>query len=203
MYERKDTFYKKAKREGYRARSAYKLIELNREFRMLRPGMRVVDLGSWPGGWVQVTAELVGQTGKVVGIDLVALEPLSFTQVTLLQGDATDPAQQEKILAALGGPADVMLSDMAPKLTGIREVDEARSMELCHAALHCAQTLLRPSGMLLLKAFMGPEHKALLSELRLIFTSVKTTKPESSRKGSAETYVLAAGFKKTAPPISS
>jgi 23S rRNA (uridine2552-2'-O)-methyltransferase len=203
VYERKDAFYKKAKREGYRARSAYKLMELNREFRVLRPGMRVVDLGSWPGGWVQVAAELVGPTGKVVGIDLVALEPFSLTQVTLLQGDATDPAQQERIHAALGGPADVVLSDMAPKLTGIKEVDEARSLELCRAACHCAQTLLRLGGGLLLKVFMGSEHKALLSELRSVFTLVKTTKPESSRKGSAETYVFATGSKNTTPHLSS
>lgn len=197
MYERKDAFYKKAKREGYRARSAYKLLELQREFCLLRPGMRVVDLGAWPGGWVQVAAEQVGQTGKVVGIDLVALEPLSFAHVTLLQGDATDPAQQERILAVLGGSADVLLSDMAPKLTGIREVDEARSMELCRAAFSCARAWLRSGGALLLKVFMGSEHKALLTELRSLFTSVKTTKPESSRKGSAETYVVATGFKVT------
>jgi len=195
VYERKDAFYKKAKREGYRARSAYKLIELNREFRLLRAAMRVVDLGAWPGGWVQVAAELVGRTGKVVGIDLVALEPLSFPQVKLLQGDVTDPAQQERILAALGGPADVVLSDMAPKLSGIREVDETRAVALCRAALHCAQTLLRPGGALLLKVFMGAEHKALLLELRSLFPLVKTSKPESSRKGSTEVYVVATDFK--------
>jgi 23S rRNA (uridine2552-2'-O)-methyltransferase len=195
VYERKDAFYKKAKKEGYRARSAYKLIELQREFHLLRPHMRVVDLGAWPGGWVQVAAELVGPQGKVAGIDLVTLEPFPFSQVTLFQGDATDPVQQEKILAALGDPADVVLSDMAPKLSGIKEVDEARAMELCRAACLCARTLLRPGGALLLKVFMGSEHKALLSELRSLFPSVKTTKPESSRKGSAETYVVATGFK--------
>jgi len=151
MYERKDTFYKKAKREGYRARSAYKLIELNQEVHFLRPGMRVVDLGSWPGGWVQVAAEIVGRSGKVVGIDLVALEPLPFPQVTLLQGDATDPVQQERIRAVLGGLADVLLSDMAPKLSGIKEVDEARSMELCRLALASAPTLLRPGGVFVLQ----------------------------------------------------
>lgn len=195
MYERKDTFYRKAKREGYRARSAYKLIELNQEFRLLRPGARVIDLGSWPGGWVQVAAELVGTKGKVVGIDLVALEPLAGPQVTLLQGDATDPVQQEKILAALGGPADVLLSDMSPKLSGIKEVDEARAMELCRAALQCAQILLRPGGALLTKVFMGTEHKTFLAEAHALFASAKTTKPESSRKGSAETYVVSAGLK--------
>jgi len=197
MYERKDPFYKKAKREGYRARSAYKLIELNQEFRFLRPGMRVVDLGSWPGGWVQVAAEIVGRNGKVVGIDLVALAPLPLPQVTLLQGDATDPVQQEQILAALGGGlADVLLSDMAPKLSGIKEVDEARSMELCRLALASAPTLLRPGGALLLKVFMGQEHKAFLAEIRPFFSSVRITKPEASRKGSAETYVFAIGLKK-------
>ncbi len=196
MYERKDAFYKKAKREGYRARSAYKLIELNQEFRFLRSGMRVVDLGSWPGGWVQVAAEIVGRSGKVVGIDLVALEPLPFSQVTLLQGDATDPGQQERILTALGGLADVLLSDMAPKLSGIKEVDEAKSMELCRLALTSAPTLLRPGGALLLKVFMGQEHKAFLTKIRSFFSSVRTTKPEASRKGSAETYVFAAGLKK-------
>lgn len=195
MYERKDAFYRKAKREGYRARSAYKLIELNQEFRLIRPGVRVVDLGSWPGGWVQVAAELVGTKGKVVGIDLVALAPLSNLQVALLQGDATDPVQQEKILAVLGGPADVLLSDMSPKLSGIREVDDARAMDLCRAALHCARTLLRPGGTLLTKVFMGTEHKTFLAEARVLFASVKTTKPESSRKGSAETYVVSTGLK--------
>jgi 23S rRNA (uridine2552-2'-O)-methyltransferase len=196
MYERKDSFYKKAKREGYRARSAYKLIELNQEFRFLRPGMRVVDLGSWPGGWVQVAAEIVGPNGKVVGIDLVAMQPLPSPQVTLFHGDATDPVQQEHILAALEGPADVLLSDMAPKLSGIKEVDEARSMELCRLALASATTLLRPGGALLMKVFMGQEHKAFLAEVRTLFSSVRTTKPEASRKGSAETYVFAAGLKK-------
>jgi 23S rRNA (uridine2552-2'-O)-methyltransferase len=195
-YERKDTFYKKAKREGYRARSAYKLIELNRELHFLRPGARVIDLGSWPGGWVQVAAELVGQSGRVVGIDLVALEPLPFSQVTLLQGDATDPIQQEQLLTALGGPADVLLSDMAPKLSGIKEVDETRSMELCRVALTCASTLLRVGGSLLLKVFMGSEYKKFLADLRDVFTTVKVTKPQASRKGSAETYIFASGMKK-------
>lgn len=196
-YERKDTFYKKAKQEGYRARSAYKLIELNKEFCFLKPGDRVVDLGSWPGGWVQVAASIVGGTGSVVGIDLVALEPVSLTQVTLFQGDATDPVQQEKILTALGGPADVVLSDMAPKLSGIRERDDARAMELCHAALACAQAFLRPGGALLAKVFMGEEYRAFLAHLRAIFTLIKIARPEATRRGSAETYVLASGLRKS------
>jgi 23S rRNA (uridine2552-2'-O)-methyltransferase len=196
-YERKDTFYKKAKQEGYRSRSAYKLIELNKEFRFLKPGDRVVDLGSWPGGWVQIAASVVGKTGRVVGIDLVALDPVSLTQVTLLQGDATDPVQQEKILTALGGPADVVLSDMAPKLSGIRERDDTRTIELCRAALACAHAFLRPGGALVLKVFMGAEYQAFLAELRATFTTVKMTRLEATRKGSAETYVLATGLQKS------
>jgi 23S rRNA (uridine2552-2'-O)-methyltransferase len=195
-YERKDTFYRKAKQEGYRSRSAYKLIELNKEFLFLKPGARVVDLGSWPGGWVQVAASSVGKAGRVVGIDLVALDPVPLMQVTLLQGDPTDPAQQEKVLAALGGPADVVLSDMAPKLSGIRERDDSRATELCRAALACTQALLRPGGTLVLKVFMGAEYQTFLAELRAVFSTVKSTRPDATRKGSAETYVFATGWRK-------
>jgi 23S rRNA (uridine2552-2'-O)-methyltransferase len=196
VYERKDAFYKKAKQSGYRSRSAYKLIELNNEFHFLKLGGRVVDLGSWPGGWVQVIASVVGETGRVVGIDLVALDPLPLTNVTLLQGDATDQAQQEKIRTTLGGPADVVLSDMAPKLSGIRERDNARAMDLCHTALACARSLLRPGGTLLVKVFMGDEYQTFLAELRTAFATVRIARPDATRKGSAETYVLATGLRK-------
>ena len=196
MYERKDRFYKKAKHEGYRSRAAYKLLEMHRELRIFKPGDRVIDLGSWPGGWVQAAASLVGNTGRVVGIDLVVLDPLPFPHVTLVQGDAADPEQKGKILALLGGRSDVLLSDMAPKLSGIRETDDARAMELCRTALACALQLVRPGGVLLLKVFMGSEYKALLAEIRAAFTTVKVTRPEATRKGSAETYVFATGLRK-------
>ncbi len=195
MYERKDAFYKKAKQEGYRSRAAYKLLQLHKTFRLLKRGDRVVDLGAWPGGWVQVAATLVGKTGKVIGVDVVALEPLPLEQVTLLQGDATDPALQQTVLRLLGSRADVVLSDMAPKLSGIRETDEARAVELGRAALRCAQRLLRPEGTLVLKIFMGPAHDALLTEVRALFSLVQTTRPEATRRGSAERYVVARGLK--------
>lgn len=195
MYERKDAFYKKAKRAGYRSRAAYKLLELHKAFRVIKRGDRVVDLGSWPGGWVQVAAALVGTTGKVIGVDVVPLEPFALPQVTLLQGDATDPALQHTILTLLGSRADVVLSDMAPKLSGIREVDEARTSELCRAALRCAQRLLRAGGTLVLKVFMGPELDALLAEARALFATVQTTRPEATRKGSAEMYLVATGLR--------
>ena len=198
MYNRKDAFYKKAKQTGYRSRASYKLLELSRSFRLLKPGQRVVDLGAWPGGWVQVAAELVGPHGKVVGIDLAAIDPFKQKNILLIQGDATDPDQQHQLLQQLGGPADVLLSDMAPKLSGIREVDEARAEELTQAALSCTAALLRPGGAFLLKAFMSPGHKALLAALHTAFTTVKTTKPEATRKGSAEIYIVSMGFRASA-----
>ena len=146
-YNRKDAFYKKAKKEGYRSRAAYKLLDLNRTWRFLRPGTRVIDLGSWPGGWVQVAAKAVGTSGQVMGIDLVRLDPLPLANVTLVQGDATDPDQQQHLLTSLGQPADVLLSDMAPKLSGVRESDEARATELCRTALGCSHILLKPGGV--------------------------------------------------------
>ena len=195
MYKRKDSFYNRAKQEGYRSRAAYKLQELNRQFQLLHQRDRVVDLGSWPGGWLQVASRLVGKEGKVVGIDLVALDPLPGKNVTILQGDASDPKMQEHILTLLGHRADIILSDMAPKLSGIKEVDEARTMELCQTALTCAQGLLRPEGRFLVKLFMGAEAKGYVNEVRGVFQNVKTTRPEATRKGSAEIYMVANKFK--------
>ena len=201
MYKRKDTFYTRAKQEGYRSRAAYKLLELNQQFRLLYQGDRVVDLGSWPGGWLQVASRLVGEEGKVVGIDLVALEPLLWENVAVLQGDASDPKVQERILTLLGRRADVVLSDLAPKLSGIKEADEARAMELCRVALACAKALLRPGGQFLVKMFMGTEAKEFVAEARGVFQSVKTTRPEATRKGSTEVYVVASGFKFVPIPV--
>ena len=196
-YTRKDAFYKKAKQEGYRSRAAYKLLELNRAWRFLRAGNRVIDLGCWPGGWVQVAAKAVGPSGRVLGIDLVKLEPLPLANVSLVQGDATDPAQQHALLVALGRPADVVLSDMAPKLSGVREADDACVGALCQTALSCCDSLLKPGGSLFLKTFMSGEYQPFVAALRTAFRTVKTSRPEATRKGSAEVYVLASGRKKT------
>ena len=195
-YTRKDAFYKKAKQEGYRSRAAYKLLELNRVWRFLRSGNRVIDLGSWPGGWVQVAAKAVGPSGQVLGIDLVKLEPLPLANVTLVQGDATDPAQQQSLLSSLGRPADVLLSDMAPKLSGVGEADDARITALCQTALTCCGPLLKPGGVLCLKAFMNEGYQPFVAALRSAFKTVKTSRPEATRKGSAEVYVLATDRKK-------
>ncbi|HZP40375.1 MAG TPA: RlmE family RNA methyltransferase [Candidatus Binatia bacterium] len=193
-YRRKDAFHRRAKAEGYRARSAYKLAELDRRYRLLRRGDRVVDLGAWPGGWLQVAAERVGPEGRIVGVDLVPLEPLAPPTVTLLTGDLRDPATAAEARARLGRPADVVLSDVAPKLTGVRATDEARSSELFEGVLAALPTLLAPGGRLLAKLFMTNDYERLVGEVRRRFATTTTTRTEASRRGSAELYVVALGY---------
>lgn len=197
-YERKDAAYRRAKREGYRSRAAYKLEELDRRFGLLRRGARVVDIGCWPGGWLQVAAERVGPTGRVVGIDVKPADPIAVPQVEIVTGDVRDEALVDRVRVALGGPADVVLSDLAPKLSGIRHADAARHAELARLAIARARAWLGPGGALLLKLFMDSEFEALLAELRATFASVRSTKPDSTRRGSAELYTLARGLR--APP---
>jgi 23S rRNA (uridine2552-2'-O)-methyltransferase len=194
-YERKDVHYRRAKAAGYRARSAYKLIELDHRHRVLRAGDVVADLGSWPGAWLQVAAERVLPGGRVVGIDLVRVDPLGPRHVTSLVGDVRDPAAIAALADRLGEPATVIISDLAPKLTGIRDTDEARATELGAATLDVARRLLRPGGRLVMKAFMSGDFRALIARLRDEFEDVKTTKPEATRRGSSELYVIANGYR--------
>lgn len=199
MYERKDAFYHKAKAKGLRSRAAFKLEDLDR--RVLRAGDRVVDLGSWPGGWLQVAARRVGASGRVVGVDLRRLDPVGRPAVRLIEGDASDPATVARISDALEGPADVVLSDMSPKLTGIRERDEARASELVRLALGVADRLLRPGGALVCKVFMNCDYPEILAEMQRRFAQVSTTRSAATRKGSAELYLIARGLRAT--PLSS
>lgn len=194
-YQRKDAFYRRAKTEGYRSRAAYKLMELNARHRLMRRGDRVLDLGAWPGGWTQVAAECVGETGRVVAIDLVPLAPLPQPWVRLFCADLRDENVRRQIAEAIGGKADLLLSDMAPKLSGIRDRDEAMAAELARLALGAARALLRPGGRLLLKLFDGSETRELIAELRKSFTTVSSIRPEATRKGSAELYALASGYR--------
>jgi 23S rRNA (uridine2552-2'-O)-methyltransferase len=194
-YERKDVHYRRAKAAGYRARSAYKLIELDDRHRVLRPGDLVADLGAWPGAWLQVAAERVTPRGKVVGIDLVRVEPLGLRHVACMVGDVRDPAAIAALAHQLGDQASVILSDLAPKLSGVRETDEARAAELGAATLDVARRLLRPAGRLVMKAFMNTDFTALIGRLRADFDDVKTTKPEATRRGSSELYVIASGHR--------
>lgn len=190
-YQRKDRFHRQAKREGYRSRAAYKLAEIDERQRLLRRGARVVDLGAWPGGWLQVAAEAVGPTGRVVGVDVAALEPLPDAHVALIQADLGEPGLAERILALLGGPADVVLCDAAPKLTGIRDRDRALEEELLLAVERLAPALLRPGGDLLLKILECPEARPIERRIAARFERVRALRPEASRQGSSERYLLA------------
>jgi len=198
VYKRKDAFHARAKAAGYRSRAAYKLLELAQRHGLIHLGDHVLDLGAWPGGWLQVAAELVGPTGVVVGVDLVPIDPLPSAVVACVCGDARDRAVREEILRRCDGRVDVLLSDMAPKLTGVRATDTARAAELAAAAIETAQHVLRPHGRLLMKVFMSEETNRLVRGLRGQFQAVKLTRPEATRRGSAEIYVIALGFRRPA-----
>lgn len=194
-YNPRDRYFQKAKQEGYRSRAAYKLLELQQRYRLLRPGDKVVDLGAAPGGWLQVAATLVGQTGKVIGIDVQQIEPFRENQIFLIHGDASSAEAQQAIRQAISGPTDVVLSDMAPKLSGIRETDMARAAELQRRAVEIATAILRPGGTLVIKGFMSNEVGEMTNALRRVFDKVQRTKPDATRQGSSEFYFIATSFR--------
>jgi len=194
VYTPQDRYFKKAKQDGYRSRAAYKLLELQQRFRLINPGDRVVDLGAAPGGWLQVAAKLVGPKGKVIGIDVQAIQPFQERNIELIQGDILTGATQCKIKELLGGPAHCVLSDMAPRLSGIRDADMARSYELNQMALKVAKELLRPGGILLVKSFISEDLQTYTADLKNHFAQVQRTKPEASRQGSSEFYFYANGY---------
>ena len=191
-YRRKDHFHQRAKAEGYRSRAAYKLDEIQRAHRLVRRGQRVADLGCWPGGWLQVAADLVGLDGSVVGVDLAAIDPpLERANVAAFTGDLSDPRTGEALLDALGGAADVVLCDAAPKLTGVRPTDRAREEALLEAVEALLPRILRPGGDLLLKILESPEAQAIGRRIGGRFERAKTLRPSATRKGSSERYLLA------------
>jgi len=191
-YTRKDAAYREAKRTGYRSRAAIKLIDLDKRYRLLRAGAKVLDLGCWPGGWLQVAAERVGSEGRVVGIDLVATEPLTQPNVVVLEGDAADASMRERALDALGGCADLLLSDMAPKLSGVKPADRERQLALIDLVVSCAPHVLAPNGRAVVKLFSDVERDAT-KRLTAAFRSVDAHRPPSTRKGSSEIYAIASG----------
>lgn len=195
MYERKDALHQRAKREGYRSRAAYKLLELQKRTRALRRGDVVVDLGAWPGGWLQVAADLVGATGRVIGIDVASIDPLPAANVTVATDDVTDPACGDRIVALLDAPADVVLSDLAPKLTGIGPRDAAASERLAEATRAIVARVLRSGGTLVTKTLGGREGELAKAELKKLFRDVRQLGLESTRKGSSELYLYATGFR--------
>ncbi len=188
-----DPYVRAAKEQGWRSRAAFKLIELDDRFKMIKPGARVVDLGAAPGGWTQVALRRGGPRARVVGIDLLPMDPVPGA--TLLQGDFQDAAAERAVLEALDGPADLVLSDIAPNTTGHGATDHLRIMALAELALDFAFKVLAPGGAFVAKVFQGGSERALLEAMKRRFAAVRHAKPPASRKDSAELYVVATGFK--------
>lgn len=185
---------RRARSHGYRSRAAFKLIEVNTRDRLLIPGARVADLGAAPGGWSQVAAQKVGPGGTVIAVDLLEIAPISG--VTVLQGDFRAPALQARLAAALGGrKLDLVLSDLSPNISGIASADQARAAELVRAAAAFCRAHLKADGSFLCKLFQGAEFRALVGEMKEIFSKIDFRKPGASRGESRETYLLARGLK--------
>jgi 23S rRNA (uridine2552-2'-O)-methyltransferase len=187
-----DPYFRKAKEEGYRARSAYKLLQIQERFHILHRGDTVLDLGAAPGSWSQVATSLVGHDGLVIAVDLQPIEPIG--DVLTIQGDMTSAEVQEELARTAGGPVDVVLSDAAPNASGIRLRDHAFSIALVYAALGMAQHLLRPGGSLVAKVFEGEDFAQLLVDLRAHFDRVKPFYPDATRREGYEVFVVCQGF---------
>ncbi len=186
-----DRYYRAAKRQAYRSRAAIKLSQIDRDYGLFRPGDTVIDLGAAPGGWSQIARERVGPKGRVIAVDLVSMRPLEG--VEWFRGDFTKANVQAELFERLGRPADVVLSDMAPHISGNKPYDDARGLELADAALSFAARALRPGGDLLVKVFQGEGYRDFLTRAASHFEGVKGVKPRASVAESAEIYVLARG----------
>ncbi|MBN1640194.1 MAG: RlmE family RNA methyltransferase [Anaerolineae bacterium] len=188
-----DPYFQKAKQEGYRARSAYKLIQIDDKFRILHPGQAILDLGAAPGSWSQVAAKRTGSGGRVVALDLQPIEPIPG--VTTIQGDMTRAEVQAEAIEAAGGPVDVVLSDAAPNTSGIRIRDHAFSIALVYAALEIARHTLRQGGDFVAKVFEGEDLPQLLVDLRAQFELVKPFYPDATHREGYEVFVVCKGYK--------
>lgn len=195
-----DAYVNRARKEGYRSRAAYKLLEIDRRDRLLRPGLVVVDLGAAPGGWSQVAAQRVGRQGRVIALD--RLEMPTLAGVEFVQGDIQDEHYVEIVKEKLGaGLADLVICDMAPNISGMDAVDQPRSMYLAELALDLAGKVLRPGGDMLIKVFQGAGTEGYIKELRSCFRKVTIRKPQSSRARSREVYLLGRDFQRPDPAV--
>ncbi|WP_028302948.1 23S rRNA (uridine(2552)-2'-O)-methyltransferase RlmE [Oceanospirillum maris] len=189
-----DRYVQKSRDDGYRSRASYKLLELNEKDKLFRSGMTVVDLGAAPGGWSQVAIEKVGENGVVIASDILEMEPIA--DVTFIQGDFTEETVYDEIMASIGDrPVDMVISDMAPNLSGMSAMDQPRGMYLVELALDLASRTLKKDGVFLAKVFQGEGFDAYLKQLKEQFKTVITRKPDASRARSREVYLLAKGFK--------
>lgn len=185
----KDSYYRLAKKEGYRSRASYKLLQIQERFRIIKKGDTIIDLGAAPGGWLQVAKQISG--GKIIGVDLVRIKPIK--DVIFIMGDFREEEVRRKIESHVS-KVDVVLSDASPKLSGIKSYDHARSIELAEAALQIAESFLRKGGNFVVKIFQGEEQSILLEKISSIFKNVKFYFPKATRKGSAECYIIAKGY---------
>ena len=190
----RDKYVKRARREGARSRATYKLEEINRRDHLLRPGMTVVDLGAAPGGWSQYVKSRVGDAGRALALDILPMEPI--VGVEFIEGDFTEQAVLDSLMRHLGGqPVDLVISDMAPNMTGVASVDQARSMNLAELALDFSDKSLKPGGSLLIKTFQGAGFNEFHAQMRRRFEKLVTRKPSASRAESKEIYLLGRGFR--------
>ncbi|MCP3906640.1 MAG: 23S rRNA (uridine(2552)-2'-O)-methyltransferase RlmE [Oceanicoccus sp.] len=189
-----DEYVKRSQREGYRSRACYKLLELNEKDRLIKPGMTVIDLGSAPGGWSQVAAQLVGHKGRVIASDILHMD--SLAGVDFVQGDFTEEQVFDSIMQIIGdSPVDLVISDMAPNMSGMAAVDQPQSMYLVELALDMARQVLKPGGAFVAKVFQGEGFDQLLRDMRISFSTVQSRKPAASRARSREVYQVGKGFK--------
>jgi 23S rRNA (uridine2552-2'-O)-methyltransferase len=193
QYDRKDHLYQKAKEEGYRSRAAYKLIEIQESYGLIRSGDSVLDVGAWPGGWLQVALEFVGQKGSVTGIDLVAIDPIDDPRCHLITGDARD---LDTLIENQGAHFDVVISDMSPKLSGIKEADQAGIVGCAELALWVATQFLKNGGNFAVKLFKGGQVETFVKTARPMFNKLVRTELKSTRNTSNEFYVIGLGFKR-------
>jgi 23S rRNA (uridine2552-2'-O)-methyltransferase len=198
-YEPRDKFYRKARAQGLPSRAAFKLEEILDRFRLLRAGAHAVDLGCAPGGWLAILGQAVGPKGRVVGVDLSASDPPGSNIVTIA-GDIRAPIMRTAVPNALGSAADLVTSDLSPKLTGIAERDQALSSELLEAALELASGVLKPGGAMVAKLFMGGSFDEMRSRFEARFARVEVVRTQASRPGSAELYIVARNFRGLGPP---
>ncbi|OGP14523.1 MAG: hypothetical protein A3I75_00795 [Deltaproteobacteria bacterium RIFCSPLOWO2_02_FULL_50_16] len=194
-YLRKDRYFQKAKKEGWASRAAYKLIQINQKWSLLKKGMFVIDLGTSPGSWMQVIADTIGPQGRVIGIDLQPLNISLPPNALFLQGDLRDPKFLDQIEKIWPQKADLIVSDMAPKLTGVKFGDQFLSYELALLALKTCLRLLKIHGNFVVKVFPGQESEGLYKQMKVAFSKVATFSPEASRKTSSEVYWIGLGYK--------
>ncbi|MEM2321081.1 MAG: RlmE family RNA methyltransferase [Candidatus Bathyarchaeia archaeon] len=191
---KRDYYYKRAKEENYRSRAAYKLKQSVKRYNFIKPGDVVVDLGAAPGGWLQVAREIVGDKGFVLGVDIRKIEPLGYENIYTLVGDIMEPNIPERIKAVLPRPADVVLSDVSPNISGVWELDHYRQIELAGRSLQIALSILRKGGTVFIKVFQGELLEEFLKKVKIYFNQTRIVKPEASRKESAEIYILGIGL---------